>query len=562
MAFQLNQYRDTDYVLLTSDISFGAAAWSVEFVYLGVSSGIGHPLGRDGNSRHRLRIDVAANTISLTDASNSTISFTLPASYGADVSAGTFITWRIVKDSNSDYEIFYDGVSLGASQNLAGSFQFNSIFKAGTTVSQPSKLRRMTFYDENDTVIHNYDPSASSGSGLMLLDTVGGNNGVLTNFPADDVHWEFYQSFEIDFTEIRPSDTVMWVSPLSGLTGAYLEDSNNNRYNLTNVTDTGGTLPALVGGLAACLFGQVTLNITDGTDIESLTITLLPPLGYELVTLTSVPVTTIVTDWVFGLDTPAIIGDQGLFLLSSLYTYNPDGTTNNVSAGSETYYTVLGSSGGVSEITKTFEGVVSNLVADAGIDQSSDEGDIVTLDGTGSQNAITYLWEQISGTTVTINNASSDTATFTAPASTEDLIFRLTVGDGQTTESDNTTVSNTAAPANNPPVADAGANQSVNSGDIVTLDGSGTIDPDSDPLTYSWSQLTGTTVQLSDSTAVQPTFTAPSAFSEQNLIFELTADDGQDTDSDQVTITIAADTPPPPTEGGSSGGIFVDVFEC
>ena len=37
------------------------------------------------------------------------------------------------------------------------------------------------------------------------------------------------------------------------------------------------------------------------------------------------------------------------------------------------------------------------------------------------------------------------------------------------------------------PVADAGPDQSVNAGDTVQLNGAGSSDPDSNPLTYLWS---------------------------------------------------------------------------
>ena len=40
--------------------------------------------------------------------------------------------------------------------------------------------------------------------------------------------------------------------------------------------------------------------------------------------------------------------------------------------------------------------------------------------------------------------------------------------------------------ANNSPVADAGVNQSITSTNLVTLNGSGSYDPDGDPMTYHW----------------------------------------------------------------------------
>jgi PKD domain len=74
---------------------------------------------------------------------------------------------------------------------------------------------------------------------------------------------------------------------------------------------------------------------------------------------------------------------------------------------------------------------------------------------------------------------------------------------------------NPPPPPNQPPIADAGADQTVNSGDTVTLDGSGSSDPDpEDQITYSWTQEhpvhPSLEVALDTSDPVHPTFKAPS----------------------------------------------------
>jgi parallel beta-helix repeat protein len=79
-------------------------------------------------------------------------------------------------------------------------------------------------------------------------------------------------------------------------------------------------------------------------------------------------------------------------------------------------------------------------------------------------------------------------------------------------------------PVNQPPVADAGSDQTVNEGETVTLDGSGSYDPDDDPLTYRWTAPEGIT--LSDETAVEPSFTAPEVTLDTTFIFSLSINDG------------------------------------
>lgn len=94
---------------------------------------------------------------------------------------------------------------------------------------------------------------------------------------------------------------------------------------------------------------------------------------------------------------------------------------------------------------------------------------------------------------------------------------------------------------NSPPVANAGPDQTVNSSDTVTLQGSGT-DADNDPLTYSWTQTAGPSVSLSSTNAQNPTFIAPKLDRRSQgitLSFQLVVNDGRiDSKPDDVNIIV------------------------
>jgi hypothetical protein len=207
-------------------------------------------------------------------------------------------------------------------------------------------------------------------------------------------------------------------------------------------------------------------------------------------------------------------------------------------------------------------------VADAGSDQTVNEGDTVTLDGSNSSDPdgaiAAYSWTQTTGTSVTLSDATAARPTFTAPfvgATCETLGFQLTVTDNEgLTNMDPVII--TVSNVNQAPIADAGSDQTVNEGDTVTLDGSNSSDPDGAIADYSWTQTTGTSVTLSDATAVQPTFTAPYVGQYgESLTFQLTViDDDYSESIATCMVTIKwVNEPPSDTPGAVEiGEVSVD----
>ncbi|WP_254280241.1 PKD domain-containing protein [Haloarcula marina] len=93
--------------------------------------------------------------------------------------------------------------------------------------------------------------------------------------------------------------------------------------------------------------------------------------------------------------------------------------------------------------------------------------------------------------------------------------------------------------ANDPPTADSGDDQTVQSGESVELNATGSADPDGDALTYSWTETTSSGVTLTDADTATPTFTAPDVDSETTLSFEVTVtDDSGASDTDTVNVSV------------------------
>ncbi len=192
-------------------------------------------------------------------------------------------------------------------------------------------------------------------------------------------------------------------------------------------------------------------------------------------------------------------------------------------------------------------------VANAGPAQTVTAGSTVTLDGSASTvqsgRTASYSWVQSSGPATSLSGATTARPTF-APATAGVYVFTLTVGDGSLSATGTVTI--TVLAQNRAPIANAGPAQTTTAGNPVQLDGMASSDPDGNPLTYAWSQVSGPAVTLSSATAAKPTFTPATAGS---YVFALTVSDGTvGSAASQVTITVlpanglpVADAGPPQT---------------
>jgi len=189
-------------------------------------------------------------------------------------------------------------------------------------------------------------------------------------------------------------------------------------------------------------------------------------------------------------------------------------------------------------------------VADAGTDGAVNEGSSVTLNGGNSfdpdKDPLTHQWIQLAGPPVVLAGADTATPTFTAPllpggvGGPAILSFELTVSDGALASTDEVDV--VVEQVNHPPVVNAGAPETVHSGTLVTLNGAGS-DPDGDPITYHWVQLSGPPAALVNADTATPSLTAPSLAGGADLMFQLTVSDGLLSATDTVVVTVSNDRP-------------------
>ncbi|MFA5754913.1 MAG: hypothetical protein WC909_00930 [Candidatus Paceibacterota bacterium] len=221
--------------------------------------------------------------------------------------------------------------------------------------------------------------------------------------------------------------------------------------------------------------------------------------------------------------------------VSSTQTYSCTLTardSNNVSSSATTIITVNPSGGGS----------VGYPSVSAGSNQSVLSGQSISLYGTATHSAglaMTYQWSCNGGS---LSNSTVLQPTFYAPtvSSTQTYNCTLIARDSNNNSASSTTYI-TVNPSgggyyySNTPVVSAGSNQSVLSGQSISLYGSAS-NPNGLYMTYQWSCNGGS---IYNSTTLYPTFYAPTVSSTQTYNCTLTARDSNNNSASSTTyITV------------------------
>lgn len=227
--------------------------------------------------------------------------------------------------------------------------------------------------------------------------------------------------------------------------------------------------------------------------------------------------------------------------------------------------------------TDTVDVVVSSIpntspTANAGSNQTVSVQSVVTLDGTGSNDAedgaaLSYSWTIINapgGNMAALNNATTSTPSFT-PVIPGTYVVELEVTDsGNASNTD--TVSITAT--NTAPLANAGQDQTISSGNPVLLDASGSTDLEDDQagvgLTYQWTvvqQPMNQNVNLNNDQSEQANFFAGAQGT--YTIGLMVTDSAGATNMDTVDITVIPPNTPPSASAGNdlevAAGVIVSL---
>jgi hypothetical protein len=260
------------------------------------------------------------------------------------------------------------------------------------------------------------------------------------------------------------------------------------------------------------------------------------------------------------------------FTYSDEYAPITPGNTNNLAAklscGDNLNSQTTGSK--TAYATVNVIGVNQPPIAEAKVDMDeAREGEEVILDGEESNDPIgdslTYLWKQTDESIEKVNILNSDeaVANFRVPDKLgDDTTFEITLFVTDKYGETATRTVSLVAIANSEPEADTGGDKEAVIGEQVTLDGSGSHDPDPDGkiISYKWEQTEGPGVSLQGSNQPIASFSVPSIDEDTSLEFALTVTDDEGAENEDG-MEVQVDAPPQPQIPDERGEVCFDDID-
>ncbi len=158
-----------------------------------------------------------------------------------------------------------------------------------------------------------------------------------------------------------------------------------------------------------------------------------------------------------------------------------------------------------------------------------------SVSNVSSNEGLTFKWTQIGGVLVELSNADTATASFNTGNKSGFAFFNVDVSSNNGgTGSKQIAVEIT----NTPPIAIAELNGSATAGQKVQLSAGNSKDADGDSLSYTWKQIAGEAVEITNADSATASFVAPN--SATFLAFEVQVNDGEFS-SHPATLLVTVD---------------------